>query len=214
MHFSVLNKKQAELLKKLSFLKEYGFYLAGGTALALQIAHRTSLDFDFYTPQKFDPQKIKKEFDKRFKNVKEIYLSEDTLILNVEGTIVSCFWFPYKLIRPCQDFKEVSLASLEDIGAMKMIAISQRGKRRDFIDLYFLLKKFGLRKIIEFVKKKYPNFNIYVGLQGLLYFEDAEKDPEKERFRLLKKVKWSEIKKFIIEEVKKFKKYEFKKQKK
>jgi hypothetical protein len=88
---------------------------------------------------------------------------------------------------------------------MKILAISQRGKKRDFIDMYFLMKEFGLRQIMEFIKEKYPMFNIYTGLQGLTYFKDADEDPEKGRIKLLEKVRWNEIKKFIIREVNKFK---------
>ncbi len=203
MYLSLLNKKQRELLKKLGFLKKYDFYLAGGTALALQINHRTSLDFDFYTEKKFDSRKLREEFDARFKNIQEIYIAEDTLDLNIDGVKVSFFRYPYLLIRPYQEVEGLLLASVEDIAAMKILAISQRGKRRDFIDIYFLIKKFSLEQIIEFIKEKYPMFNIYVGLQGLVYFKDADEDPEKRRFRLLKKVRWNEIKKFIIKEVNK-----------
>jgi predicted nucleotidyltransferase component of viral defense system len=211
LYFSVLPKKQIQLLRKLKFLKKYGFYLAGGTALALQIGHRTSVDFDFYTEKKFDSRKLREEFDKRFKKVQEIYIDEDTLELNIDGVGMSFFKYPYKLIRPCQKINEINLASKEDIAAMKIISISQRGRKRDFIDIYFLIKEFGLEQIIQFVKEKYPMFNIYVGLQGLTYFKDADEDPEKVRFKLLKEVKWTEIKKFIIQEVKKFKHSYFKK---
>lgn len=205
MYFSVLSSKQIKLLKELRFLKKYGFYLAGGTALAFQINHRTSLDLDFYTEKKFDSRKLREEFDKRFKEVREIYIAEDTLGLSVDGLGISFFRYPYKLIKPLQKIKGMGITSIEDIAAMKIISISQRGQRRDFIDIYFLIKKFDLEQIIEFVKEKYPMFNIYVGLQGLTYFKDADEDPEKRRFRLLKKVRWNEVKKFILKEVNKFK---------
>ena len=205
MYWNVLNKKQVNLLKKLGFLKRYGFYLAGGTALALQIGHRTSVDFDFYTEKRFNSRKLREEFDKRFKTVQEIYIAEDTLGLAVKGIGVSFFRYPYPLIKPRQKIEGILLASIEDISAMKILAISQRGRRRDFIDIYFLMKKFGLRQIIGFVEKKYPMFNIYVGLQGLAYFKDADEDPEKKRYKLFKKVRWPEVKKFIIKEVNKFK---------
>jgi len=210
-YFSVLSAGQIKLLKKLGFLKKYGFYLTGGTALALQIGHRTSLDFDFYTKKKFDSRKLREEFDKRFKEVREIYVAEDTLGLSVNGIGVSFFRYPYKIIKPFQKIEGVNLASLEDIAAMKILAISQRGRRRDFIDIYFLIKEFDLKQIIAFVKEKYPMFNIYVGIQGLTYFKDADDDPEKERFKLLKELKWSEVKRFIIKEINKFKRFHLEK---
>jgi len=211
MYLNVLSKKQIYLLKKLGFLEKYGFYLAGGTALALQIGHRASLDFDFYTEKKFDSRKLREEFDKRFKEVQEIYIAGDTLGLSVDGIGVSFFRYPYPLIKSCRETEGVLLASVEDIAAMKILAISQRGRRRDFIDIYFLIKEFGLKQITEFIKEKYPMFNVYVGLQGLTYFKDADEDPEKKRYKLFKKVRWSEVKKFIIKEVNRFKNIYFKK---
>lgn len=201
----ILDKKRIGLLKKLGFIEKYGFYLAGGTALALRIGHRDSLDFDFYTEKKFDSQKLREEFDKRFEKVQEIYIAEGTLGLEVDGIGVSFFKYPYPLIRPLEKMESIYLASKEDIAAMKIIAISQRGKRRDFIDIYFLLTEFGLKKIIEFIKEKYPMFNIYVGLQGLVYFKDADEDPEKGRFRLLKQVQWEGMKDYILKETNKIK---------
>lgn len=201
MHLSIFDKKRTEFLKKLGFLEKFGFYLAGGTALALQIRHRTSLDFDFYTEKKFDARKLREEFDGRFKKVQEIYIAEDTLGLAVNGINISFFRYPYPLIRPPESVESVYIASKEDISAMKIIAISQRGKRRDFIDIYFLIKIFGLKKILEFTQEKYSMFNIYVGLQGLVYFKDADEDLEKDRFRLLKDIDWEELKEYIIKEV-------------
>jgi len=203
MILSVLNKERAKLLKKLGFLRKQGFYLAGGTALALQIGHRTSLDFDFYTERSFDPRELRDEFDKIFKKIREVYIAEGTLGLEVDNIMMSFFKYPYPLIKPLKKLEIVDVASLEDIAAMKIIAISQRGKKRDFIDTYFLMKILGLREIIEYTKEKYPRFNIYVGLQGLIYFKDADEDLEKDRFRLLKDINWKEIKGYIVKETNK-----------
>ena len=201
MHLKILDPKRKKLLSKLGFLNKQGFYMAGGTALALQIGHRTSLDFDFYTEEKFDPKKLREKFDKKFKKVQEIYIAEDILGLDADGIKMSFFRYSYRLVRSYVQMEDICLASKEDIAAMKILAISQRGKRRDFIDMYFLIKEFGLREIIEFTKEKYPMFNIYVGLQGLLYFKDADEDSEKQRFKMLQKADWRGIKKYIKREV-------------
>ena len=203
MNLEILDRKRKRLLSYLAFLKNYSFYLAGGTALALQLGHRISLDFDFYTEKRFDSRKLRQDFAKRFKKIQEIYIAEDTLELSVEGIRISFFRYPYKLIRPCLSIEGVNLASPEDIAAMKIIAILDRGTKRDFIDIYFLLKKFSLKEIFEFVKKKYPMFNIYVGLQGLIYFKDAEKE-QKRKMYLIHSISWSKLKKFLIEEVRKY----------
>lgn len=206
MYLSVLNRKQKELLKKLGFLKKYGFYLAGGTALALQIGHRTSLDFDFYTKKKFNSSELQRLFERKFREIILLQKAEGTLIVKIDGVAVSFFRYPYPLIFSLIKYQNFPpLASKEDIAAMKIIAISDRGTKRDFIDIYFLLEEFSLKEIFGFVKKKYPNFNIYVGLRGLTYFVDAEKK-QKRRLYLFHSVFWSEVKKILIKEVKKYQK--------
>lgn len=197
----VLDKKRRTLLTKLGFLTDYGFYLAGGTSLALQIKHRTSLDFDFCTPKEFYPSKLKDEFNERLKGVKEIHIAKDTLILEIEGVIVSFFAYPYKMLEPYVQLGEVKLASLKDIAAMKIVAIAQRGRRRDFIDMYFLINIFGLKEIINSAKQKYPKLNIYTVLQGLTYFKDADEDSEEKRLRLFEEVNWRKVKNDIIKNV-------------
>lgn len=199
MYLSVLSSKQIKLLKEFKFLKNYGFYLAGGTALALQINHRTSLDFDFYTEKRFDSRKLREEFDRRFKKVQEIYIAEDTLGLSVNGVGISFFRYPYKLIRPLKEIKKIWLASLEDITTMKIISISQRGRRRDFIDIYFLIKHFGLKNLLRLQKEKYPErFNKQEYLKALLYFGDAEKKGQgRSRIYLYSSIDWAEIKRGI-----------------
>ena len=206
MDLFILDKKRINLLKKLKFLSKYGFYLAGGTALALQIGHRTSMDFDFYTEKKFSLLKLQRLLEKKFKEAIVLQKAEGTLIMKIDGVANSFFQYPYPLIFPPIKYQNFPpLASKEDIAAMKVIAISDRGTKRDFIDIYFLLKEFSLEEIMNFVKKKYPNFNIYVGLRGLTYFVDAEKR-QKRKLYLTHFVSWGKIKKFLIGEVKKYKK--------
>jgi len=204
-HFEVLDSKRRQFLIEISFLKKYGFYLAGGTALALQIGHRTSLDFDFYTEKKFDPEKLHQKLREKFKETILLQKAEDTLIVNIKNVAISFFRYPYPLVYSCPEIDGVLLASKQDIAAMKIIALSDRGTKRDFIDVYFLLKEFSLKKILEFTKKKYPQFNIYVGLRGLTYFVDAEKKQQR-RLYLFQSVSWSKIKRFLIEEVRKYQK--------
>jgi len=206
MDLFILDKKRINLLKKLKFLSKYGFYLAGGTALALQIGHRTSMDFDFYTEKKFSLLKLQRLLEKKFKEAIVLQKAEGTLIMKIDGVANSFFQYPYPLIFPPIKYQNFPpLASKEDIAAMKIIAISDRGTKRDFIDIYFLLEEFSLKEILDFVKKKYPNFNIYVGLRGLTYFVDAEKK-QKRRLYLFHSVFWSEVKKILIKEVKKYQK--------
>lgn len=206
LHWEIFDKKRLTLLPKLKFLKEEGFYLAGGTAMALQIKHRISVDFDFYNPRVFESEKILLEFQKNSKEVILIQKAGDTLLVKIEGVEISLFTYPYKLLKPLIKTEYLNLASLTDIAAMKLIAIIQRGIQRDFTDLYFLIKQLGLKNIFQLTKEKYPPFNKYLGLQALTYFEDAEKVSLKRKIILLESITWDEIKNFIVQEAKEFKK--------
>ncbi len=149
--------------------------MAGGTGIALQIKHRTSIDFDFYIPKEFDAAKIYRQFqEQKPKKILLDTMAKDTLLLELNDIGISLFTYPYPLLKILTESDYFNLASLEDIAAMKMIAIIQRGIRRDFVDLYFLIEKVGLEKIFRFAKKKYPGFNEYLALQALACFGDAE----------------------------------------
>lgn len=205
MHLEILDSKRKKFLLKLGFLKDRGFYMAGGTALAMQIGHRTSLDFDFYTESEFDAEKLYQELRKKFQEVVILQKAENTLIVRIDDVAVSFFSYPYPLIFSLVEVEGVDLASKQDIAAMKIIAISDRGTRRDFVDIYFLMKEFSLENIFDFVKQKYPEFNIYVALRGLTYFTDAEKKQQRKLY-LFSSVSWSGVKKFLIEAVKQYQK--------
>lgn len=204
----LLNWNQRKILANISFLKKYGMYLAGGTALALHWGHRTSQDLDFYTKKHFDAEVIHEGFRKNFKREKisEPDFAEDTLKFRLNITDLSFFRYNYPLIRPLNLWESAELASPEDIIAMKVEAIITRGLKRDFVDIYFAIKKYGVKKIIEFYKEKYPHaYNEYKCILALTYFEDAEKREQgRKRVYIYSGIAWPEIKKFIAEEVKKY----------
>lgn len=201
VYLEILDTKRQKLLNQLKFLKKEGFYLAGGTALALQIKHRLSIDFDFYNQRGFDSNNLLEKLQNFIEQVTLIQASENTLLVKANGIEVSFFKYPYPLIKPSIVTENLNLASLEDIGAMKLIAIIQRGTYRDFVDLYFIIKKVGLAELLKLAERKYPPFNKYLALQSLTYFEDAEKEPKGTKGGLFKALKWSEIKNFITNQV-------------
>lgn len=205
IYLQILNKEQTEILPQLVFLKNQQFYLAGGTALAFQLGHRTSLDFDFYTLSHFDPQLLYQKIEKLFNQKAKITVKEeDTLICNVLSVDLSFFWYKYPLIKKPLETKELLIASLEDIAAMKLISISQRPVKRDYIDVFYLLKVFNLGEMFSFVKNKYPNFNQYFSLRALTYFSDL-KDEEERKIKIFdKNFSWGKAKEKIFEEVKKY----------
>src|SRR3989344_2078389 len=202
---NILNQKQVKTLAPLSFLEKLGFYLAGGTALALQIGHRTSLDFDFYNPKHFSAPDLYSEIQKNFKEkAKKISQQKDTLFCNVNGVDLSFFWYQYSHITRPVTYQCITLASLEDIAAMKLVAAGHRPAKRDYIDIFYLLKKFSLEEIFTFAHKKYANFNSYLSQRALAYFEDLE-DPKQRSHKVLDpNFSWPEAKKKIFAEVKKY----------
>jgi hypothetical protein len=204
IHTNILSEIQVGVLKKIRSLSEQS-YLAGGTALALQIGHRTSLDFDFYTKDHFETGLLLKNFQHDLGSVRVDRVAKDTLILTTEGVSVSVFYYPHELIGDLVLFDGIKLASIEDIAAMKMVAISMRGKRRDFIDAYYLLGKFSLKEIVEFTIKKYPSYQPMVILKGLIYFKDAEDDGLSRGIKMFdEKFSWEDAKKKIFNEVEKY----------
>lgn len=205
-YLEVFNKDQAEIFPKLDFLTKEKFYLAGGTALALYLNHRTSVDFDFYSQHHFSSSILFEKTKDIFKNgVKKTFSERDTLYCFIKETSLSFFWYQYPLIKPLKKIKGVSLASLEDIAAMKLIAIHHRPVRRDYIDVFFLLRLFSLEEMFSLVKKKYPEFNQYLILRALTFFDDLAEEDSKRAIKILdKNFSWEKAKKKIFEEVKKY----------
>ena len=172
-----------------------GAYLAGGTACALQLGHRVSLDLDFFTEKEFDTEIVLKLLEK----LPEFKLDETakwTILGSFPKVKFSYFYSRYPLIKRTSQFFQINLASLEDIAAMKIAAICDRGTKRDFIDLYFLAKRFSLNQILKFYDQKYAKLsnNIVHIVRSLNYFEDAE--PQKHP-KMLIPTSWEEVKKFF-----------------
>ncbi len=176
-----------------------GFNLAGGTALALQIGHRKSVDLDFFGARPID----KDEMVALLEVLDDLHIlqhSRNILIFNIGGVKVDFVNYKYPWLRDIKHEEGIRLVSLADIGAMKLGAITGRGKKRDFTDLFFLLKRYTLSELLGFYREKYPDGNEFLVLRSLTYFDDAEEDKELELFE---KVDWSEVKKTIEKEVKK-----------
>lgn len=204
MHPNILQKNQHAIIKKLKLPKTPGFYLAGGTALALQIGHRTSIDFDFYSQKGFAADQLSQVVTKTFPNAKNLFTAEDTLRIKIDYTELSFFYYSYPLLETLKEFQGISLASLADIAAMKIAAIVQRGSKRDFIDIYFLLKIYSLAEIINFTIKKYPGYHPILILRSLIYFEDAQKTDARPLKIFDTDFSWEKAKNKIFEEVKKY----------
>lgn len=201
----IFNKKQAEVFPKLKFLTERGFYLAGDTALALQIGHRTSVDLDFYTPKHFEAGGLYEEIEKIFGEASEKTLEEeDTLFCKVEEIDLSFFWYQHPLIKKPKEYRDVALAGLEDVAGMKLIAISRRPAKRDYIDIFFLLRIFSVEEMFSFASKKYPNINLYYSMRALTYFNDIKEEDRRPTKVFDPGFSWEKAKSKIFEEVRRY----------
>ena len=196
LHYNILAKSQKNLFEIFSdtdFMSDY--YLAGGTALALQIGHRMSEDFDFFSPKDLNSILLKDDLSK-IGEFKISHEEKNTLHCVLNDTKISFLTFKYKLLNEIHSEKKIKLCSLKDIACMKLSAIQSRGTKRDFIDFYFLLKKINIQEILQDYKNKFGegNFNLSLIKKSLVFFEDAE--PQLMPV-MLEKTNWDEIKKAL-----------------
>lgn len=196
MYPEAISPETGDILAKLSRTEiANNFYLAGGTALSLQLGHRKSIDLDWFSKADFSGADLKKELASlgNFELNSEAPGTINGLLDNVR---LSFFHYDYDLIFPFIIFQNVNLADERDIAAMKISAISYRGRKKDFIDLYFLLQKYSLKELIGFFEKKFKDIkynNLHI-LKSLAYFEDAEEEPMP---IILKPAGWEEVKERI-----------------
>lgn len=194
------SKANLALLGKSGILKNA--YLAGGTALALQLGHRISVDFDFFTTKEFKPKDFSAKLSTLGSFVQE-QASEGTVLGTFEGVRFSLFIYKYSLVASLQKYLSLDIANIKDIAAMKIDAVASRGVKRDFVDLYFICKSgCSLAEILKYYDKKYGKLasNLIHVQKSLVFFEDAEPD---QMPTMIKKVSWEEIKYFFETEIKK-----------
>ncbi|MBI3588967.1 MAG: nucleotidyl transferase AbiEii/AbiGii toxin family protein [Candidatus Liptonbacteria bacterium] len=178
MFYDILDKKRLDLLPLFEDFKK-NFYLAGGTALALQIGHRDSVDFDFFSEEDLNTKELFERLRETFKGHTLLNIQEEsnTLTVLVDDAIkISFFTYKYKLLKETIIDGNLSLASIEDIGCMKLSAITGRASNKDYIDLYFILKRLSLSDLLEYAHLKYPGLEKNLILKSLVYFEDITED--------------------------------------
>ncbi len=176
-------------------------YLAGGTALALHLNHRSSFDLDIYSPNEFSVDVVSAQFDKEIPHFKLVSKNWQTIQGGSKDIEISLFYYQYPLLEPTQEFNQLEIASIEDLACMKLEAIGSRGLKRDFFDLYAIcqLENWNLNKVLELTKQKYQRNETDVPhlLKSLVYFDDAETKPE--RAEIVDK-EWEIVKKFFMRE--------------
>ncbi|MFQ5979278.1 MAG: nucleotidyl transferase AbiEii/AbiGii toxin family protein [Candidatus Heimdallarchaeota archaeon] len=204
MFKSALDENTWKILRQLveiPFLSD--FYLAGGSAAALQLGHRISKDLDFFIATSFSNRELLQHLSQIHKpQVRQE--EQGTLTVILETIPMSFFEYHTNLLNPPVLWESIRLASLLDVALMKIVAIGQRGSRRDFVDLYYIIrnKKWSLDDLLARIPEKYPHidFPLYHFTKSLSFFDDAEEEPP---LRMLDKTyRWDVIPAFFKETAK------------
>lgn len=191
-----------DFLAKEKWLEKSNWYLAGGTALALQTGHRKSVDLDFFTTNaNFEPIEVSDNFLNN-KDWKPYVNKKNTIYATLLEAKVSFIAYPFFV--PKQEFIQygsIQVLQPRDIAVMKIVAISQRGKKRDFFDLYWCA--LNIEPLIDIIKRlpeQYPSVahDYHHILKALVYFDDAESDPAPE---INFDASWESVKSFFRKEI-------------
>jgi len=176
-----------------------GFYLAGGTAVALYYGHRRSVDLDWFRATPFEPMALNAHLAAQGVALTVSTIAEGTLIGQAGRTKVSLFAYPYPLVAPLVAWEPYAaqLASREDLVCMKLAAIQQRGLKRDFIDLYCLLQDIPLERAVALYTQKYGALAGGSLVYALTYFADADAEPTP---RLRIPLAWRTVKAFLTDQ--------------
>lgn len=198
LQYQTIEPVTLELLRDLLAIPEFkNLRLAGGTSLALQIGHRKSIDLDLFGTFETEPEEILDILNSigsltTIRNMRNIH------VFMINGIKVDIINYSYPWLHQANKADDLRLASIEDIAAMKLAAIAGRGTRKDFIDIHFLLRQFSLQEMLDLYTAKYADGSIFMILKSLIYFDDAENDPEPFMFET---IDWNLIKSELRDEV-------------
>jgi len=202
MHLEILDERRIRLLKALVELPELAvFYLAGGTALSLQLGLRKSYDFDFFSEKRFNSYALLAQMKERWADLKVIHMDQDTCDVILNDVQTSFLWYPYPLVSGFitdeTTLPGLKLCTAEDIAVMKLSAIGSRGSRKDFYDLYQIyqsIPQFDSRTLLSCAHRKYgENFDLTYMIAGMSYFEAADSEVLPETFV---PADWERVKQF------------------
>ena len=182
LHIEALPPEQQDVLRELGpHVGEFNFYLAGGTALAIHLGHRQSLDLDWFTGQRVDdPLKLAGQLRERCAGLRTQSVERGALHGDVRGVRVSFLEYRHPLLTPPTTMAEFHcpIASLDDLAAMKLLAVDQRGTKKDFLDIHALgTLGWKLEDMLRLFRRKFAMDDISRVLYSLCYFADADQDP-------------------------------------
>lgn len=174
MHKNVLSDEQLKLLPLLTKFSN-SFILVGGTAIALQLGHRRSIDFDLFSQKEFDSLHIRAALSVKNSIQRTLVDSQHELTVVVDGVKLTFYHYPYDLHSsvPLEDI--IQMPDLRTLGAMKAFALGRRAKWKDYVDLYFIFQALGYAAVIDAAKALFESqFNEKLFRSQLSYFEDVD----------------------------------------
>lgn len=172
---TTVEKRTLELLKQLQSQPEFSnFHLAGGTALALYLGHRKSIDLDLFTPYPFNTARLEHFLVTKF-GFQGDYSEQNTLKGRIDDVKIDCITHPYPLLQNPLEEEGIRLYSQPDIIAMKLSAIADNGSRlKDFIDIAYLSTQYSFQEMLGFYVQKFPTSSPLRPLKGITYFDDID----------------------------------------
>lgn len=203
LYLNTLPQGTLSVLDKIKHIPDVqNFYLSGGSALSLQLGHRESEDLDFFTNRSFQPQLLQQKL-LQCGILENVEIDEGTLNLSVNNVKLQFLYYPYTVLEKFIPWHGIHLSSVIDISCTKLITISMRGSKKDFIDLYFILQQLTLSELFTKMDEKYKNvhYNYAHILKSLVYFVDADNQPMP---KMHKDISWQDVKTSIIQHVKTF----------
>ena len=206
IHQECFVKEGWQLLKYLApILIPYHAILAGGTALSLQIGHRISVDLDFFTPLEFNSESLIKKLKKSEFTLEIISESPGTFLAKINDIKCSLFLYQYPFLDKIEIYQKIKISGILDIATMKLIAIHQRGTKRDFVDFYFILKSVPFHHVASCAVRRFgkERINPFQIGKSLVYFADADADPDP-HYKNNNDIKWETIKEFFRKHIKQF----------
>lgn len=199
LHDESLPLQQQETLRELGETAEqFGFYLGGGTAVAIHLGHRQSLDLDWFTVASIEnPMDLAQQIQRRSVNLRVGSVQRGTLHGEVNGVRVSFLEFGYPPLQPTLSWPKYrcQIASLEDLATMKLLAVAQRGTKKDFVDVFAIGRnRLPLSDMLALYQERFSIGDKSRVVYSLCYFEDAESDPMP---KMLWTVTWDEVRETI-----------------
>lgn len=201
-HWETISTEMKEVLHaigKQPFTRR--FYLAGGTALALQIGHRRSVDLDFFSSTDEVGVSTRQEIIQTLSPLSPQVIENTggNLLLIIHGVRTGFFGYGYPLVDETVELENSLLASLADIGLMKCDAVISRGSRKDFCDLFYIAMQIPLPDLLDLSTRKFPQFRDFplMFLESMILFDQADQDVQ---LGLRDDLPWDEIKQFYLQQ--------------